>query len=122
MTVQNTQEGSLDCNLSIDIDAPWRQVSRNHYDAESSESLTTAIISAIADASAVSPTTLRSPPLYETIDLPALEKIFFGVGDSASVQASVGALAFRYADHLVELQSDGWIRVYESTAPDASNP
>ena len=56
----------------------WSQEAQRHYEPNGSGELTTAIIYAIAEAKDISPAELKSPPLYQVIDAPALEDTFFG--------------------------------------------
>ena len=96
------------------------QVAQRHYEPNGQGELTTAVIYAIAEAEGVSPDAVKSPPLYEFIDVPAIEDAFFGPDISEESRRGVGTIEFRYTDYLVTVRSDGWIRVFEPTEPDLS--
>jgi hypothetical protein len=95
------------------------QVAQRHYEPNGQKELTTVIIYTIAEADGVSPSEVRSPPLYEVVDVPAIENAFFGRvgGDS---RRGVGTVEFQYTDYLVNVRSDGWVHVYEPTDTDRS--
>ncbi|MFB6185161.1 MAG: HalOD1 output domain-containing protein [Haloarculaceae archaeon] len=98
----------------------WSQVAQRHYEPNGRDELTTAIVYAIAEAEGVSPSDVKSPPLYEIVDAPAIEDAFFGPDVAGDSRQGIGSVEFRYADHLVKVRSDGWIRVYEPTEADLS--
>ena len=98
-----------------DADIHQSQVAQRHYEPDGNGELTTAIIYAIAEAEGVSPSEMTSPPLYESVDVPAIEDAFFGLDISHESQQGVGTVEFRYTDYLVTVRSDGWIQVYEPT-------
>lgn len=100
-------------------DTRWSQVAQRHYDPDRRDELTTAIVYTIAEAEGVSPSELKSPPLYETVDVPAIEAAFFGPDVRERSRQGVGTVEFRYTEYLVKVRSDGWIQLYESTE---SNP
>jgi hypothetical protein len=84
-----------------------------HYDRESHRDLTTEIIFAIADAADVVPTEIKDPPLYECVDIAAIEDGFFGPQVAEHSRDSEGSVSFRYNQYYVEVASDGWITVSE---------
>ncbi|MFB6139708.1 MAG: HalOD1 output domain-containing protein [Halosimplex sp.] len=96
------------------------QAAQRHYDPGGADELTTAIVFAVADAEGVDPSDLDVPPLYECVDAPALEDTFFGPETARGPRQGSGTVSFRYADYLVNVRSDGWIRVFET--PDADSP
>jgi hypothetical protein len=96
-----------------DAGAARSQLAQRHYDANGDGELTTAIVFAVAEAADVAPADLRAPPLYECIDAPALEATFFGPDATGGSRRGIGTVEFRYADYLVSVGSDGWIRVFE---------
>ncbi|MFD1687176.1 HalOD1 output domain-containing protein [Halobellus litoreus] len=102
------------------VDTHQTQVAQRHYEPNGQVELTTAIIYAIAEAEGVSPSELKSPPLYESVDVPAIEDAFFGPDVAGDSRQGVGTVEFQYTDYLVKVQSDGWIRVYEPTEADLS--
>jgi hypothetical protein len=86
-------------------------VTQRHYDGEFE--LSTDIVYAIATARGVSPTEIRSPPLYECVDAATLEAVFFGDSTAENRPVADGAVEFRYAEFLVTVRTDGWIQVFE---------
>lgn len=96
------------------------QVAQRHYEPNGQSELTTAIVFAIAEAEGVSPSEMKSPPLYESVDVPAIESVFFGPDVAGGSRQSVGTVEFQYSDYHVKVRSDGWIQVYESTGTDRS--
>ena len=94
------------------------QVAQRHYDPDGNGGLTTAIIYAIAAAEGVEPVEVKSPPLYESVDVPAIEDAFFGPDVAGSSRQGVGTVEFSYADYLVSIGSDGWIQIYEPSDPE----
>lgn len=96
------------------------QVAQRHYEPNGQGELTTAIIYAIAGADGVSPSEVKSPPLYDSVDVPAIESAFFGPDVSGDSRQGDGTVEFQYTDYLVKVRSDGWIQVYESTEADRS--
>ena len=95
-----------------DSDAEWTLAARTHYDPEADGELSTEVVYAIAEAEGVSPTDLTSPPLYDAIDITAVRNALFGPDVGRGGNVGLGVVEFRYADYLVEVRSDGWIRVY----------
>ena len=94
------------------------QVAQRHYEPDGNTELTTTIIYAIAEAEGVSPSGVKSPPLYESVDVPAIEHAFFGPDAATESRQGVGTVAFQYTEYLVKVRSDGWIHVYEPSEPD----
>lgn len=90
-------------------------VAQAHYERESHRDLTTEIIFAIAAAEDVDPVDLKDPPLYECVDIAAIEDVFFGPQVAGQTRDSEGSVSFRYNQYRVEVASDGWITVSEPT-------
>lgn len=99
----------------IDADDEWTQVGQRKYDPERDADLTTPIVYVLAEAEGVSPTELKTPPLYDVIDVPAVEASFFGSDVTGRTRQGTGTTTFRYNQYLVNVRSDGWIQVYEPT-------
>ncbi|WP_435158876.1 HalOD1 output domain-containing protein [Haladaptatus sp. DFWS20] len=100
-----------DGNETDDLDMTF--VTQAHYDRESRRDLTTEIMFAIADAANVAPTEIKDPPLYECVDIAAIEDGFFGPKVNGHSRDSEGSVSFRYNQYHVEVTSDGWITVSE---------
>jgi len=103
---------------TVDRDSQWRQVVRRLYEPDRDGGLTAAIVFAIADAEGVAPTEVNSPPLYEAVDAERIEQALFGSETGETVREATGRVEFRYADYLVSVGSDGWVRVSEPTRPE----
>lgn len=100
-------------------DGAWRLAARRRHDPDAGGELATDVVFAIADAAGVDPTELRSPTLYDAVDVAAIEDPFFRTDSSgASTGTVTGSVAFRYADYRVTIDSDGWIAVDEPTRTD----
>ena len=91
----------------------WSQVTQRHYEPDRDGELTTAVIYAVAEAEGVPPSEVKSPPLYGSVDVPAIEDAFFGPDAAGTSRQGVGRIEFQYTGYLVKVRSDGWIVVYE---------
>lgn len=110
-----TEGGAMrDDDATGEAETEWRQTTQRHFDPDDGGELTTEIVFAIADARGVAPSDVTTPPLYECVDVPALESALFGNG----TRQGVGSVNFRYTDFLVTVDSDGWIRVAEQATTD----
>lgn len=95
-------------------DDEWEQVNQAHYDRQGEDELVTSLVYAIADARDIDPMDhTEMPPLYESIDAPALEDSFFGPSGVRTNGEQSGTVSFRYDGCKVTLREDGWIYVYE---------
>lgn len=92
----------------------WAFEAQTHYDPSDSRELTTAIISAIAEAEGASITEIKSPPLHEVIDAIDVENALFGRG-LVSREDTKSSAEFEYRGHRVSIESDGWIFVCRRT-------
>ena len=79
----------------------WVEVARRDYDPESDFDLTSAVVSAVADAAGVDPTSLDGPPLYDSVDAAALESSLLGEGEPDR------SAEFRHVGDQVMVDSDG---------------
>ncbi|WP_435159243.1 HalOD1 output domain-containing protein [Haladaptatus sp. DFWS20] len=105
-----------DTELAQDENNEMAFVTQAHYERASHRDLTTEIIFAIAAAEDVAPTEIKDPPLYECVDIAAIEDGFFGKKVNGHSRDSEGSVSFRYNQYHVEVASDGWITVSEPTA------
>lgn len=94
-------------------ESPWNAIAKRQYDPVEAGELTTEIVYAIADAVGVEPVDLDQPPLYESVDVPSIESMFFGPGRDWESDRAVGTVTFHYADFRVAVDSDGRITVSE---------
>lgn len=97
----------------LGTDESWLQVAQTYYEPAGDRELTTAIVTAIADAEGVDPMKLGPPLLYDVVDVPAIEQSFFGSRTGNRTRNATGATQFRYGRYLVKVRSDGWIEVFE---------
>lgn len=91
-------------------DRSWREVVQRQHDPERGE-LSADLVFAIAEAVGVAPGDLMDPPLFEVVDVGALDAMFFD-GDDESEDAT-GMVEFSYDGFLVRVERNGWIRVFE---------
>ena len=108
----NDDGSPADDNLSTDRHTRWHQLAQRHYDPERDAELTTAIVYTLAEAKEIEPNQLKSPLLYDVVDVPAIETAFFGDSSNGDSLPETGTVEFRYDEHLVKIKSDGWIQVY----------
>jgi hypothetical protein len=101
-----------------DHETQWIQVAQQHYKPDGSDELVSDIAIAIADAKEIDPTELKSPPLYECIDVEALEDTLFSQETATESTEGTGTIEFQYTDNLVKVRSDGWIQVFEPSHTD----
>ncbi|WP_254271600.1 HalOD1 output domain-containing protein [Haloarcula marina] len=112
---EKTNGGTMPDDSTTGANTKWSQVAQHHYEPDGRGELTTAIVYAIAEAEGVSPSEVKSPPLYDTVDVPAIENAFFGPTVVGESRQSVGSVEFQYTEYLVKVRSDGWVQVYEPT-------
>ena len=80
-----------------------------------SDSLTVAIVSAVAESKGVS--TADLPPLYNAIDVDALGALF---APTSSEDHALGTASFEYAECAIEFHADGTVAVSPLESVDAS--
>lgn len=85
------------------------------HDTNSGDELTSSIVLALADATAVDPHELVDPVLYDSVDLEAVQRVLRDAQDSAEA-VGTNEVRFEYDGLLVTVQSDGHIEVAEPTA------
>lgn len=118
MTESNTIRGRDDD--TPEATTAWQTVAQHPYERERPVELTTVIVEAVADVEGVAPTEVSSPPLYEVVDVPAIEDGFFGRKVADDRRDSTGSVDFRYRGVRVTVTSDGWVTIDEpsdATAP-----
>lgn len=70
------------------------------------DSLTVAVVSAVAESKGVSVADL--PPLYDAIDIDAVEKLF---APTATSPRASGSVSFEFAERAVDVSADGTVVV-----------
>lgn len=98
---------------TLDQETHWQQAAQRKYCPENDGGLTTAIVFALAEADGVSPVDLKSPPLYDVVDVAGIENALFGSRANRDPREGTGTIKFRYREYLVEVRSDRWIQIYE---------
>ncbi|QSG03371.1 HalOD1 output domain-containing protein [Natranaeroarchaeum sulfidigenes] len=98
----------------------WSQVSQHNYRPDGNKELTTVIIYALAEAEDRPPVEIKSPPLYDFVDVPAIEAAFFGPDVTDDSRQGVGTVEFQYDGYMIKIRSDGWVQVYEPAEADLS--
>ena len=91
-------------------DGGWTFEAQAHYDPTESRDLTTVIVGALAEAEGVSITEVLSPPLYDVVDVAAIEEALFG-RRNVSQNGTESAVEFRYNEYKVGVEADGWVTV-----------
>ncbi|NUC72938.1 hypothetical protein HTZ84_11550 [Haloterrigena sp. SYSU A558-1] len=120
MTKSNNGRPGSEDDPVLSGDTRWRQITQRLYEPDRDGDLTTAIVFVIAEAEDVSPSEVKSPPLYEAVDVAGIEDAFFGFNGGAVSRQGTGTTEFRYTEYLVKVRSDGWIQVYEPTETELS--
>lgn len=113
MTRTDDRDTENDDDPTLSRDGIWRQLTQQHYDPDRDSELTTVVIFAIAEAKNIPPDEVKSPPLYEVINVAGVEAAFFSSEAQASSRDGTGTVQFRYTDLLVKIRSDGWIQIYQ---------
>lgn len=80
------------------------------HDPDDVGSLSTTVVTAVAKAAETEP--MELPPLYESIDPDALDKLLGG--DLGRSRDYNGYVTFGYADHSVTVHADGEIVVHRT--------
>lgn len=118
MTKSDNGRIGSDDDPALNRDTYWRQVAQRLYEPDRDSGLATAIVFALADAEDVSPSEIKSPPLYEAVDVDGIAQAFFGLNTDGDSRHGTGSVEFRYTEYLVKVRSDGWIQIYESSEPE----
>jgi hypothetical protein len=100
------------------IDEPLVAVAERRYDSDQTEQLVGELVDAIAEAEGISDPNFLSPPLYDSVDVGALEKTLFRDSESHDSSQVDGFVRFRYLDYVVTVEGNGRIRVYTSAGED----
>lgn len=91
-------------------DGDWTFVTQAHFDPTEPRDLTTTIIRAIADAEGVPITDVKNPPIYEVVDIAAIDAALFG-RPGANRDGTESTVEFRYNEYKVTVEEDGWVTV-----------
>lgn len=102
----------VDRPLEVPGDTEWTLETQVPFEAGGRHDLTAAIIVGVATAEDVSPKAITEPPLYEILDVAALEAAFFGSTTIGRHDDSFRSVEFMYRGHRVVVRSDAWVQVY----------
>ena len=91
-------------------DGGWTYVTQVQYDPDEPSDLTTVIIGAIAEAEEVPITEVKSPPLYEVVDIASIDDALFGRPE-ANENDTDSVVEFRYNQYKVSVEANGWVTV-----------
>lgn len=113
MTDEHTDESDSGRQPPIDDEArEWRPVAHRSFERTGDADLSTVIIETVAAAEGIEATTIR-PPLFEAVNVPAIEALFFGRTVQGSRRTGTGSVHFRYRGYRVTVASDGQVTVAE---------
>lgn len=96
----------------VPADTEWELTVQVPFDRGELHDLTSAIIVGVAEAEGISPRRVKEPPLYEIVDVAALEEAFFGSPTLAPSNDTFRSVEFMYRGHRIVVRSDAWIQVY----------
>lgn len=117
----STDKCGISCRSTNDAEVvEWRSVTHRLFDHDEKGDLSTEITAAVADAEDASVTTITSSPLFEVVDIFALEELFFGHSVGESNRDCVGQVQFHYRGFCVTVTSAGRITVAEPIREDTS--
>lgn len=113
------ESDSSDLTSLDDEEREWRTVAHRSFERDSNTDLTTVIVEAIAAIEDRDPTTITSPPLFEVVNVPAIEALFF---DDRSIEGRqrtcTGSVHVFYRGVRVTVTSDGQVLVAEPVHDD----
>lgn len=112
----NHQDTTAAINRSVQVpeEAKWELEIQVPFDAGEQHDLTSAIIVGVARTEDVSPTDIKQPPLYQILDVAALEEAFFGSDNIGQRSDNFRSVEFMYRGHRIVVRSDAWVQVYRS--------
>lgn len=103
-----------DARPEVPEEANWTLQVQVPFDEGADHDLTSAIVVAVAEAEGVSPMDVKEPPLYEVLDVVALEESLFGSSTIGRADGNSRSVEFLYRDHRVVIRSDAWVQVYDA--------
>lgn len=96
----------------VPADVEWELATQVPFDEGETHDLTSAIVAGVAETEAVSPLDVKDPPLYEVLDVAALEEAFFGSSIAVERSDDLRTVEFMYRGHRIVVRSDAWVQVY----------
>jgi hypothetical protein len=88
-------------------------LAQQHYDQEDRVSLSTVVLTAIADARGVDAVDVREPVLHDVVDVEAVESLLFSTSTNGDRDRTDGAVTFEYDRTEVVVRSNGWVQLYD---------
>ncbi|QLD84387.1 hypothetical protein HWV23_01230 [Natronomonas halophila] len=98
------------------IDEPLETVAERRYEPAETDRLVGTLVDAIVEAEGISDRDFLSPPLYDAIDVEALERTLFRDPEEFDSCQVDGFVRFQYLDYTVTVEGDGRITVYTTPA------
>lgn len=102
-----------DTRRDVPEDTPWELSVQLPFDEDEKHDLTATVVDAVARTEGVSPMEVDEPPLYEVLDVAALEGAFFGSDTVGTASDGLHSVEFMYRDHRIVVRSDAWVQVYD---------
>lgn len=103
-----------DIDAQVPSDTAWELENQIPFDSDEAHDLTSAIVEAVATTEDLSPMEIKEPPLYEVLDIVALEDALFGPSDIDHHSRGSRLVEFMYRAHRIVIRSDGWVQVYRA--------
>lgn len=114
--IKNTEKPAPECPKKEPIQwSDLTQIQKRQFDPNDDNELIAMLIEMVATAEGTSTEALTSAPLYEAVDIEALERVLFESPKRTTSPAVNGVVAFRYHDYVVTLSGDGCIELYQQT-------
>lgn len=101
----------------VDVHCGCKPIVDAEYGSESDRSPAEVVVEALAEAAEIDPIDL--PPLYEVVDLDALDQLF---RERSGASHANTLLSFRVETWNVFVRADGRVRVCDSTQPTDPEP
>lgn len=108
---------TVDAVSDVPADTNWQLEIQVPFDEDESHDLTSAIIVAVAETEGVAPSEVKIPPLYDVVDVAALEAAFFGPSTNKVSDHEHRLAEFMYRGHRIVVRSDAWVQVYAGVEP-----
>lgn len=102
---------------AVPEDTEWWLATQVPFAEEAKNDLTSAIIGAVAETEGVSQREIKEPPLYEVLDVAALETAFFASDTVGQSSDALRTVEFMYRGHRIVVRSDAWVQIFEKGEP-----
>lgn len=93
-------------------DQEWGLEAQVPFAEGENHDLTSAIVVGVAEAEGIPPMEIKDPPLYDVLDVAALEDAFFGSSEIGQREEDYPCVEFMYRGHRVVVRSDAWVQIY----------